>query len=264
MGNNAEVYALCYCIKFDIKRLQASPLTDVSSITDHNVLCMTYEEGHIFIFDYGVLVFWKLNDERRNDFISKIKPYAIEPLGALIEDSLTFQVVNERSSIKNDHIYLDNDEMMTLLAVSHGIAQSAKLAQFEYNIQQTINDHSHIPRNIAENGKSRLSRAALAKLRGRLYLSKSDIMLNYDLLDTPDFFWDNPELDAYFSIIVDYLEVKQRVDVLGKKLETIHELFGMIADELRHKHSSLLEWIIIWLIAFEIIVFLVHDIFKWL
>ncbi|MDH5258855.1 MAG: RMD1 family protein, partial [Gammaproteobacteria bacterium] len=56
----------------------------------------------------------------------------------------------------------------------------------------------------------------------------------------------------------------QRMEVLSKKLETIHELFNMIADELRHKHSSMLEWIIIWLIAFEIVVFLVHDIFKWL
>ncbi|MDH3561525.1 MAG: RMD1 family protein, partial [Gammaproteobacteria bacterium] len=62
----------------------------------------------------------------------------------------------------------------------------------------------------------------------------------------------------------DYLEVRQRVDVLSKKLETIHDLFEMIADEQKHKHSSLLEWIIIWLIFFEIVVFLVHDIFRWL
>jgi len=54
------------------------------------------------------------------------------------------------------------------------------------------------------------------------------------------------------------------VDVLSKKLETIHDLFEMIADEQKHKHSSLLEWIIIWLIFFEIVVFLVHDIFRWL
>lgn len=89
-------------------------------------------------------------------------------------------------------------------------------------------------------------------------------MLNYDLLDVPDFFWEYPELDAYYTMISDYLEVRQRVDVLSKKLETIHELFEMLADEQKHKHSSLLEWIIIWLIAFEIVVFLVHDIFGWL
>ncbi|MDD1623685.1 MAG: RMD1 family protein, partial [Methylococcaceae bacterium] len=43
-----------------------------------------------------------------------------------------------------------------------------------------------------------------------------------------------------------------RTEVLSKKLETIHELFEMLADEQKHRHSSILEWIIIWLIAFEI------------
>jgi uncharacterized Rmd1/YagE family protein len=50
-----------------------------------------------------------------------------------------------------------------------------------------------------------------------------------------------------------YLEIRQRTDVLSKKLETIHELLEMLADEQKHQHSSALEWIIIWLIAVEIV-----------
>jgi uncharacterized Rmd1/YagE family protein len=107
-----------------------------------------------------------------------------------------------------------------------------------------------------------LTRKELAQLRGRLFISKSDIMLNYDLLDVPDFFWEYPELVGHYSLVAEYLEIKQRVEVLSKKLETIHELFEMMADEQKHKHSSLLEWIIIWLIAFEILVFFVHDVFA--
>ena len=38
-----------------------------------------------------------------------------------------------------------------------------------------------------------------------------------------------------------------------------HELFEMLADEQKHKHSATLEWIIIWLIAVEILMFLVND-----
>jgi uncharacterized Rmd1/YagE family protein len=43
--------------------------------------------------------------------------------------------------------------------------------------------------------------------------------------------------------------------VLSNKLDVIHELFEMLADDLNHKHSSFLEWIIIILIAFEIATF---------
>lgn len=76
--------------------------------------------------------------------------------------------------------------------------------------------------------------------------------MNYDLLDTPDFFWEYPEYEAFYGITAKYLEIAQRTAVLSKKLETIHELFEMLADEQKHRHSTILEWIIIWLIAFEI------------
>jgi uncharacterized Rmd1/YagE family protein len=87
-------------------------------------------------------------------------------------------------------------------------------------------------------------------------------MLHYDLLDVPEFFWEYPELQSYYSMIADYLETRPRTEVLNKKLETIQDLLEMIADEQRHSHSSMLEWIIIWLIAIEIIIVLIQEYFH--
>ena len=44
------------------------------------------------------------------------------------------------------------------------------------------------------------------------------------------------------------------VEVLNKKVEIIQELLHVLGDEQKHKYSSFLEWIIIILIAFEIII----------
>jgi len=257
-----EVYALCYSDYFDFPPLQQQLLANERCAAYRNVLHVEWRQGDVFIFDYGVLVFWRLATGDRNDFLEKVADFAKAPLAHTLDDEFTFETGSEKSFIKNDHLHLRDDDVLTQLAVSHGIAQSTKLAQFEYRIQQTINDTGHIPENIARTGSAQLSGRELSRLRGRLFITKSDVMLNYDLLDVPDFFWEYPELDSYYSMVSDYLEIKQRVEVLSKKLETIHELFGMMADEQKHKHSSMLEWIIIWLIAFEIIIFLVHDIFK--
>ncbi len=262
MNTTADIYALSYCASFDLDLMKSRRGETHRSVACRNVLHEEWRAGEIFIFDYGVLVFWRLAAGERDEYLQEARAFAIDPLALVVDDEFTCECGMDKSFIKNDHIHLDNDAIMTRLAVSHGIAQSTKLAQFEMQVQKTINDTAHIPMNIAETGTSRLSRKELAKLRGRLFLASSDVMLNYDLLDVPDFFWEYPELDSYYNMIADYLEVRQRVDVLSKKLETIHELFGMMADEQKHKHSSLLEWIIIWLIAFEIVVFLVHDIFS--
>jgi uncharacterized Rmd1/YagE family protein len=262
MKNNPEVYAFCQCASYDFPALESALASSGESFTNRNVLHVPRGKQDIFIFDYGVVVFWGISPEEQQEVLSRIKAYAIEPLDSPISDEFTYSISGDRSSIKDDHIQLTDDSSVTRLAMSHGIAQSTKLSQFEVSVQETIADTAYIPKNIAETGKSKLSRKSIAKLRGRLFMTKSNVILHYDLLDVPEFFWENPELNHYYTMIADYLEIEQRVDVLSKKLETIYELFNMMADEQKHQHSSLLEWIIIWLIAFEIIVFLVQDIFA--
>jgi len=261
MDNN-DVYALCFSNYFEFTRLQQQLMSTERCAAFRNALHVGWRQGDVFVFDYGVLVFWRLGASERDEFLQKVKQFATAPLSETLDDEFTFETGSEKSFIKNDHIHLHDDEILTRLAVSHGIAQSTKLAQFENRTQQTINDTAYIPENIARTGSAQLPGKELSRLRGRLYITKSDVMLNYDLLDVPDFFWEYPELDSLYSMVADYLEIKQRVEVLSKKLEAIHELFDMMADEQKHRHSSMLEWIIIWLIAIEIVIFLVHDIFK--
>lgn len=261
MTANNGIHALCFSNHIDLKRLQ---LLHPGGIAYRNVVHVLWKKKDVFVFDYGVVVFWQLDEIGRKEFLLASADAAEAPLTDMLDDEFTFGISSEKPHIKNDHIFMPDAEVLTLLAVSHGIAQSTKLAQFEFRIQQTINDTVHIPENIARTGSAQLSRKELSQLRGRLFLTNSDIMLNYDLLDVPDFFWEYPELDTYYAIVAEYLEVKQRVEVLSKKLETIHALFDMMADEQKHKHSSMLEWIIIWLIAFEIIVFIFHDILQWI
>jgi len=264
LENALEIYAVCQCASYDTPALKQSLESSGECFSDRNVLHVPRGDQDIFIFDYGVIVFWGISLDEQKEILSLTKKYAITPVETLLSDEFTYSTSADSSSVRNDHIQLSDDNRITRLAVSHGIAQSTKLSQFEAHVQQTIIDTAHIPGSIAETGKLKLSRKSIARLRGRLFLTKSDVMLHYDLLDVPEFFWENPELNHYYSMITDYLETEQRVNVLGKKLETIHELFNMMADEQKHKHSSLLEWIIIWLIAFEIGVFLVHDVFAWL
>ena len=259
---NAKAY--CYCNSYELSNLTQSLADKVHHTSYGNVVHVSDNQGEFFVFGYGVVVFWGYTSNEQQAYLDQFKRFANQQLDEPFIDDFTFSLDAPQFLVKNDHIDLPDKDVLTRLALSHGIAQSTKLSQFEERVQLTITDTESIPKTIAKTGESRLGRKNVAKLRGRLYITKSDILLNYDLLDVPDFIWENPEVESFYIRIVKYLDVKQRVDVLEKKLETIHELLIMMADELKHKHSSLLEWIIIWLIAIEIIIFLVHDIFKWL
>lgn len=260
----SEIFALCLAKRFDFKNLQESFLTSQRCALYRDVLCVEWHSGEFFLFEYGVVVFWKLTHDERQAILDKLTDFLVEPLATPVEDEFTYELNAPMAGLRNDHLRLPDDDVMSRVAVSHGIAQSIKLARFEQQAQETIARTEHIPESIAKIGSTQLSRKQIAQMRGQLFLAKSNIILHYDLLDAPEFFWEYPELEPYYTMVSGYLEINQRLDVLGKRLETIHELFEMMADEQKHKHSSLLEWIIIWLIAIEIVIFVIKDIFGWL
>ncbi|MGD9168901.1 MAG: RMD1 family protein [Candidatus Thiodiazotropha sp.] len=218
--------------------------------------------GHAFIFDYGVLVLWGLSDKEQKMLCQDLETLATESLSTPVTDEFSFEINASHNSIHGDHIALSGHEPLDLLAVSHGLAQSSILAVFENQAIQTIEENTAIPSSLAENGTIRISRKTIGKMRGRLFLVESDINLHYGLLDTPEFFWDYPDLEEQYLMTTRYLDVQPRVEVLNRKLGIIRELFDMLADEQKHKHSSLLEWIIIWLIAIEIVFFLGQELLE--
>ncbi|MDH5301039.1 MAG: RMD1 family protein [Gammaproteobacteria bacterium] len=260
--DNREVFVVCLGKQFAFAQMQQQLLSQYRSALYRNVLYLEWRDGEVFVFDYGVAVFWGLSYDERAAVQDKLLDYAQEPLSQPVEDSFEYELGCGDTSLRNDLIRVEDDELMSRLAISHGLAQSVKLGQFESEVQQTIQQTEHIPANIARVGDTQMNRGDIAKMRGRLFMTKSNIVLQYDLLDVPDFFWEYPELQHLYDKVVLYLELRQRLDVLNKRLETIHELFEMMADEQKHKHSAMLEWIIIWLIAIDIVLIMLHDIFK--
>jgi uncharacterized Rmd1/YagE family protein len=253
--------AYCLAQSFDITEV-AKILSESSLIRIvKGALLIENIESWSIVFVYGAVVHWNVSHEQQNRLHQLLLGHAENALAQVEEDNFTFALNCPSTRIIEDHIEIESSDPMLIFALSQGMAQSIKLASFETNAITTINNTRYIPKSLAENGTIRLSRNKIAKIRGLLFLTKNDIILNYDLLDTPDFFWEYPEYETIYGITAKYLEIMQRTEVLSKKLETIHELFEMLADEQKHRHSSILEWIIIWLIAFEIGMTIIDKIF---
>ena len=251
----------CLALRFDINEM-AKLLSDSTLIRIiKGALLIEDDRSWSVVFAYGAVVHWNVSTEQQVKLHQLLLTHAQSPLTIVEEEHFTFALDCPVTRIIEDHIEIESSDPILIFSLSQGMAQSIKLASFETNAITTINNTSYIPKSLAENGNIKLSRHKIAKIRGQLFLTKSDIILNYDLLDTPDFFWEYPEYEAFYGITAKYLEIAPRTEVLSKKLETIHELFEMLADEQKHRHSSILEWIIIWLIAFEIVMMLFEKVF---
>jgi len=149
---------------------------------------------------------------------------------------------------------LDEKEMMfRKLAFSFGLAQSVKLQVFEASIARVMDATLSLPQSLVQKGTIDLSKKEVSQVLGRIFIERNSVSLHADVLDTPDFFWDREELEPIYAKTCKYLDMEQRVSVLNSRLDLLKELFDMLRDELESKHSTRLEWIVIWLIVIEIV-----------
>jgi uncharacterized Rmd1/YagE family protein len=223
-----------------------------ATLNEDIVIIDIEKEQYIILFKYGVFVAWNVSYENIKFFLDYLKSYEIKSFTQEITEEFDF-VYGDEFKIHLDTIFLDDHSLLAKTSLSHSIAQSLKLADFEQQILKSIEINSTIPQSLATNGDIALSRKDIAKKIGELFLVKSKLNLHYDLLDTPEFFWEYPEYENYYERAIKYLDIKPRVEVLNKKVEVIQELLNVLNNEQNHRHSSFLEWIIIVLITFEII-----------
>ncbi len=252
-----DTTAYCTASSYQIKPLFEHLKSRYSAQLYRDVISLDLGSKFVFIFPYGASVFWNVSKESIQALLAEWKVFEVDPIEVEI-DEFTY-ALGDTAKVVEDEITLPNDDVETKLALSHGIAQSVKLNSFETAILKTFNTTRFIPVDLAKTGKIPLSRHEIRKKMGAIFLERATITLHVDALDPPEFFWEYPELESYYKMITNYLDLHQREEVLNKRLSIMHELFEVLGSELNHQHSSHLEWTIIILIVIEVVI----SIIKW-
>ncbi|TQV99591.1 sporulation protein RMD1 [Cordyceps javanica] len=234
---------------------------DMNTVGDRDVVPDFDTQVHtpeVFLFDYGVVVIWGMSESEEARFLKHISKFELEKLAPddVETEQFNFYYTKEyQARIYNDFITLrDKNNYMTKLAISHALAQSVKTSLFEELISSTIETCKDIPTQIALTGKIALSRSQINMQIGELFILRINIHLNGSVLDTPELFWVEPQLEPVYQAVRSYLEMDQRVGLLTERLDVIADLLAVLKDQLSHGHGEKLEWIVIVLIAMEIVV----------
>lgn len=220
-------------------------------------------QGHIFFFSYGCAVFWGIRPDDIDHLLTLSKNAAVKPVPEMVYDGCYYQYASQSTiNEEDDLIDLSTDDPILKLSLSYGLSQSVKLTVFEDAIDKAIQKSKHLPEELAQKGKTSLSRQQLYRKIGALYAERHSINLHSDLLDTPEFFWRRPNYEPYYHMASSYLDIDLRTSILNQRLSILHELYEILSDELKHLHSSRLEWIIILLIVSEVVLTLLKDVLK--
>lgn len=217
------------------------------------------ENSYCFIFHFGSIVFVDVPEDVESKFMSRIHAIAGTPTTTVTEDFL----VEEDRSLPADMFHdtgfnkvrVKNLTFPTLRLLVLVLAESAALDTYEGIAEELLNKSRRISRGLKETGRANLSMKEMVRFVGDCLNTKQEIIADLYIVDAPDETWEDQVLDRLYADMKRLFEVETRYKVLEFKLQLVHETVDVLVDMLRFRQQSVLELIIIILIAAELLAF---------
>jgi uncharacterized Rmd1/YagE family protein len=213
-------------------------------------------QGLAVVFRYGVVVFLGLTADQEAEFLERLNARTAGKVTPREEEWARVQVAREGEEPipVGGPIQVREMSLERLLVVSDALAKSVVLGRDEREVANVFDTIEPFARELATSGQSSRSRTDLLKLLGNSLLVQHRVSGRVAVDEKPDVLWDRPDLERLYARLEDEYELSERVEILEHKLEVISDTATTLADIIEAKRSLRLELIVIFLIAFEIVV----------
>ena len=159
------------------------------------------------------------------------------------------------------------DSTLAKIAFSSGLARSTKLAVLESLLSDYFESTRSIPAVLSRGGRMPFTRSFISQKTGQLLGIRAQLNLYSELTDSlPDLFWDSRHelgLEGYYDQVGRALDINVRIKVLNEKMDYAQEIASVLRQQLSERHGVRLEWIIILLIAVEVVFAIEREIEKY-
>ncbi|CAG9558888.1 unnamed protein product [Danaus chrysippus] len=140
----------------------------------------------------------------------------------------------------------------------HAMAQSARLGAWEARLEALAADVRALSMHMERDGAAHVDKKVVVRKLGELFSLRHQLCLESDLLDTPDFYWEEERLERLYSHTVAYFTIPRRTRVLNERLSHCVELLELLSSWAADRHHVRLEWMVIALILAEVCFELLH------
>lgn len=213
------------------------------------------ETGLAFVFRYGVVVTFGSASLHPDRLDAALAPFLDEPLAAaeLEAANLSVRPGGEDRIEPDGVIVLADSSPERLELVATVLSRSVVLARDEMLVSQAFDRAAPLVEELRGAGRVRLPIQAVMKMVGDALAARHRVTGAAQVDERPDLLWDHPALDRLYLRLEGEYELSERAEVLDDKLEALGDFAEVLLDIAQDKRSIRLEWAIILLIAFEIV-----------
>ncbi|MEN8928061.1 MAG: RMD1 family protein [Flavobacteriales bacterium] len=244
--------------KLNLESITQQLNLDVIKSESAFLLLQETETKTLYAKDYGSLVFCGYTENEREIILKKIVPNGVQ-INEFPNEEYTLNIGEDSSiSVDTQTINCPSYSIDFLHIIMFNLGQTVALDFYQEKVNELLEKTRHISAQLEETGNVKSSRKKLRKFVGQTMGLKNRMAENLYIFETSDLAWSDGELSELDSLLRKELEVMNRHRGIQHSLDTVKENIDLYRDILHHQHSSALEWIIIALIAVEIVQLLIE------
>lgn len=237
----------------------------VLSATELSSLAAAGMEIRAYVFSFGGVVFVNCPEIAMKAFFHEMTRYSelfcgypglrcTEDYKLRIEPEATPTVTNDTAVLPSlDHGFVD--------IIAFVLAQSVSLERIENEVDQAM-DGSEALIALLNRGKLGIPDRKLSRLAATILDFRYKSVANIMVLEKPDITWENEDADRFHAKLATLFELNQRYVGIRHKYEILLETARVFSDLSHARRAARLEWIIIILIAIEIVLYVAEVLHK--
>ncbi len=225
-----------------------------------NPLVVEPEQGsYVYLEKFGAVVFWNCSEITIASIHEELKTLASPGLRVEgVRDQVTVHVGAPEEHVGFSEVWLRELTLDRLKIVSLALAQSVALDHFERTVSEALARFQPVMAGLALQGRLRLNHHEAMKIIGFAMQVRAAVLDNLTLFDDPPETWESESLAHLDSDLFDQFDLEERLGAIQQKLAYLSDAGARVIDLLATRKSHRLEWIVIALIAVEIVFFLVE------
>jgi uncharacterized Rmd1/YagE family protein len=247
--NDIQARGLLLGDRLDLKSFKLADCLSTTPLT----LEVDAAGGIAVLFRYGVVVLFGVPLAEETRFIAALNPLLSNAYAPPEVEVLEIHCGMNNVGVQSGAVSLDTLSLETLQVIADALSKNLVLTLYEKKVAGEFDKIEPLAQELATHGKvSGGSKKLLSKI-GHMLLIEHRMVGRAEIGDKPETLWDFPHLEGLYASLEDEFELTERQSALDRKLGLISDTAQTLADVWDNKQLHKLEWYVIGLIVFEIV-----------
>jgi len=210
--------------------------------------------GIAVLFRFGVAVLFDAAAEAEHALRERLAPLMEHRYPSPEAEELEVRVDPSRpEGLHEGALLVQSASLERLQLVAEALSKSVLLGHYEARLGADFDRIEPLALELERRGRIRGGTRDHLKRIGALLLIESRMVGRAQIGDKPELLWEHPRLEGLNALLEDEFEIRERLAALDRKLELVARTERTLVDLMSTRHALRVEWYIVALIAFEIL-----------